>query len=418
MKKTFKTLIAVILAMIIATGSISAFAAKETVILDYIDEKYEYFYGSQLTEGKNSIDLSGDELYYYHDFKAEKDGYYIIETNPMHIWWIAVAEETSSGRYIDEALTDYTNISYEEENEKNILFLEKGTYIFFTDKNEEFNGKTTFGIEYAGAEITGFDFEGGVKYSLLAYSDIYSEYFDETEKYYGFFNPGKTTLTFDSGKTCNIDLWYQMFKSDSEITEGENTIAIEFAGKTFEKTVLVHGIEYYVKSVEVKNFDEFDTVEAYYDGCIKDDNVDFTGLEFVVEFTNGEKKTVVADDLYTEIELPDGNPSPVEIYYEYDQDDNGNACFYLWVHGEEYAVLPVETVEVSAFENMSHLAEENTIVISEESDEIFWDYINILTSAGTDEFWDEFRNLFEDFFTFIPDIMKGIFSNVALFFGF
>ena len=121
MKKTLKTLIAVFLAMIIATGSVSAFAAKETVILDYIDEKYEYFYGSQLTEGKNSIDLSGDELYYYHDFKAEKDGYYIIETNPMHIWWIAVAEETSSGRYIDEALTDYTNISYEEENEKNIL---------------------------------------------------------------------------------------------------------------------------------------------------------------------------------------------------------------------------------------------------------------------------------------------------------
>lgn len=419
MKKTLKTLIAVILAMIIATGSMSAFAAGETIVLDLQDWKDEYFYSSQLTEGENSINLSGDELYFYHEFEAEKDGYYIVETNPEHIWWIAVAEKNSSGRYIDEALTDYTNISYEEENEKNLFFLEKGSYIIFTDRNEEFDGKTTLGIEYAGAEITGFDFEGGVKYNLIPQVNIIYFYYEENEDYNLFyFIPGNSTLSFDSGKTYDTDIEFLEYKSESEITEGENTITFEIAGKTFEKTVLVQGVEHNIKSVEVKNFDKYDTVKVYYDGCIKTDDIDFSDLEFIVEFSNGEKKTIAADEMQTTIELPNGNPVSVNLYYEYDMDENGNICFDIWVHDKEYAVLPVEVIEASTNENRKHLSDENTFVIAEETGDILWSYMNFVMSMGTDEVFDEMMVLLENLFTFIPDVMKGIFSNFALFLGF
>ncbi len=420
MKKAIRVITAVILAMIIATGSVSAFASSETVVLDFAGEKFEYFYGGKLTEGENNLDFSGDELYLYYEFEAEKDGYYVIETDPWHILWFACAKKTASGRYDDDNLADYSNLVYSE-TEENLFYFEKGTYTVFADKNEEINEKTTVGIEYAGAELTAVDFDGGVKYGLIYDLDIYCEYDEDIGKYLGIFNSGNATLSFDSGKTYGLELGYLWFESESGITEGENTITFDFVGKPFEKTILVENIDKHIKSVEVTNFDEFDTVEVYYDGCLNDYDVDFTGLEMVVEFINGEKETVVVDSYYTMVKLPNGNPMPIELYCSYDTDDNGNVVFSVWIadtYFTDLVVLPVEAVETSTFENMEHLSEENTNVIIGKTDEIFLNYINILLGESTDEIFSELKVLFENYLTFIPDIVKGIFGNISLFLGF
>lgn len=415
MKKTLRTLIAVILASVIAMGSMSAFAANETITLDFYDDKYEYIYGGNLTEGKNNVDISGEDLYFYYEFEAGKDGYYIVETVTEGIWWIAAAEKNTAGRYDEENLLDYTAADYSEgDTEKYLYYLEKGTYIIFADKNEEGTETTTFGIEYAGAEITAFDFEGGVKYNLVPDLDIFCE-LDE-DGYYNVFRPGKTTISFDSSKTYDVEFWFMMFESESEITEGENKITVEFAGKTFEKTILVQGIEHNIKSIEVKNFDEFDTVKAYYDGCLDDYDVDFIGLELVVEFSNGEKETLIESyEKDAVIMLPNGNPTTIYPDYGYGTDENGNAYFYVNVHGKEYVNLPVEKIEASAFENIEHLSEENTFVIDEQNSELLWNFIDVLLNVDTDEFFSSLKYFLEDFFTLVPAIANGIFGNFKQF---
>lgn len=420
MKKTAKTLIAVILAAVIAMGSMSAFAAEEKIVWDFYGDEYEYTFKHQLAEGVNSLSMEGDDLFLCYEFEAEKDGYYFFNCNWEDLCDIEIAEKNSTGRYNADDCVDSMNVYfYNEEDELSdfdnyLFFLEEGTYVVATDKYNESVETAAIGIEYAGEKLTGFDFEGGVKHNLIPDYNFYISEWESDDEFitYGF-TPAKTKLTFDSGKTYDIFLYDLEFESELEIIEGEYEITVEFLGETFEKRIRVFDITHDVKSIEVKNFDKYNTVTEYYDGCLE---YDLTGLEYVIEFADGEKETIVSEGYgMTGIDLQNGNPAYIFLGYGYEKDENGNVSFVMTLGDHEYVNLPVEKIEATKLEDSKHLAQEN---ISEIEDELYmlqWNFEDVIFCFNTEWFFSTLSFFLKDLFTLIPAIANGVFGNIMQF---
>lgn len=418
MKKTVKTLIAVILAAVIAMGSMSAFAANEKTVWDFYGEEYEYTFKCQLAEGVNSLSMEGDDLFLCYEFEAEKDGYYFFYYNWEDLCNIEIAEKNSTGRYNVEDCVDFTSVYFYDEDgsedysiDRFFCFLEEGTYVVATDKYDESVGGTIISIEYAGEKLTGFDFEGGVKYNLIPDYNISCWEEDGVVTYN--FTPGKTKLTFDSGKTYDIFLYGVDFETETEITEGEYDITVEFCGETFEKTISVYDITHDVKSIEVKNFDKYNTVKEYYDGCLE---YDLEGLEYVIEFADGRKETIVSGRYgMMGIDLQNGNPAYIFLGYGCEKDENGNVSFVMTLGGHEYVNLPVEKIEASKLEDSKHLAEENISEIEDEFYMLQWNFEDVIRCFNTEWFFSTLSFFLKDLFTLVPAIANDVFGNIMQF---
>lgn len=418
MKRTLKTIIAVILAAIIAAGSISAFAAEEKITLDFYGDKYEYISKGTLAEGENNLSVKGDNIFLYYEFEAEKDGYYLFNYLLDEIIDFVVFEKNSTGKYEAEDSLEYEYLMFRDENtansdlENHLYLLEEGTYIVMIDKWDENIESAKITAEYEGAELTGFDFEGGVKFNLIPNYNIGWWEEDNGDRIYEL-DPGKTTLTFDSGKSYDVYLYSLDFRYDGDITEGEYDITVEFGCKNFEKTISVYDITHDVKSIEVKNFDKYDTVKKFYDGCL---NYDFTGLEFVIEFANGKKETIVSDGYnMMGIDLQNGNPAYIFLIYDYETDENGNVYFSIRLSDHEFVNLPVKAEDATKSENAMHLSQENINVIRDEFYSLKWSFEDIFTIWEITELPYVISYFFRNLFTVIPDIIGGIMGNIGKF---
>lgn len=418
MKRTLKTIIAVILAAIIAAGSISAFAAEEKITLDFYGDEYEYISKGTLAEGENNLSVKGDNIFLYYEFEAEKDGYYLFNYLWDEIIDFVVFEKNSTGKYEAEDSLEYEYLMFRDENtansdlENHLYLLEEGTYIVMIDKWDENIESAKITAEYAGAELTGLDFAGGVKFNLIPNYNLRWWEEENGERIYEF-DTGKTTLTFDSGKSYDVYLYSLDFRYDGDITEGEYDITVEFGGKNFEKTISVYDITHDVKSIEVKNFDKYDTVKRFYDGCL---NYDFTGLEFVIEFANGKKETIVSDGYnMMGIDLQNGNPAYIFLIYDYETDENGNVYFSIRLSDHEFVNLPVKAEDATKSENAMHLSQENINVIRDEFYSLKWSFEDIFSIWEITELPYVISYFFRNLFTVIPDIIGGIMGNIGKF---
>ena len=169
MKKTFKTIVAAVLCLIMSFGAFSAFAAENTIVTWYDDA---FYYGGELQLGKNNIEVNNDK-YVYYNFNAENGGYYeisypdAIEDNEVAVVWNL---EKNGGYYYQEdgILNDLDSC---------LFFFDEGDVnlgIIFAVEYEEKNADVS--IEYLGSEITDkFDFFNIIR--CFCNSKVFCEFF-------------------------------------------------------------------------------------------------------------------------------------------------------------------------------------------------------------------------------------------------
>lgn len=418
MKKIFKTLIALILAAVFAMSSMSAFAADSNGTITwqiYADEKTEFVYAGVLSEGKNTVQNSNANEYFYFVFEAEKNGYYFINFNRGQIGGVHIPEKVENsdckGAKDGEYLYFYLEDTYRDQV---LYYFEEGTHIICAERGYADYKETDIFIEYAGAEITGLDFEGGVKYDLIPEYNINEKSYDNGVYTYNFY-PCITKLSFDSGRVYDVVVYDLCFETETEVTEGKYDITVDFLGKTFDKTISVYDITHTVKSIEVKNFENYDTVTEYFDGCL---GYDMTGLEITVEFADGREETIKTGGTgMMGLDLQNGNPAYIYLTYGYCTDDDGNVYFVLKLAEHEYVNLPVEKIDATKLENSKHMTEENFETVKDEVSWLRWD-LEYLFEKDSELKAEALRDLVCDLFYALPNIMREVFERFNAFFAF
>ena len=80
MKRTLKTLLALMLAAVTVMTCTAAFAAEENgkLLWEFYDSEYTYDIAGEITTGVNTLTSPEDSYYFCYEFNVEKSGYYTI----------------------------------------------------------------------------------------------------------------------------------------------------------------------------------------------------------------------------------------------------------------------------------------------------------------------------------------------------
>ena len=352
MKKTFKSLTAVILTFIIAFGSFTAFAAEDKPVLMLND--FEYSYAGSLSEGKNSFETPAEE-YFYVTFDAEKAGYYCITHNWTEITNFLHPEtiENSVVTELDESVYLDTE-EFETETDKYLFRLEEGENILLGHVSFDITAGDPSDIEitYFGEKVSDISFAGGTEYFLIPEWSIYEIYEEEySEPHFGFYG-GKTQITFDSGETISITDHEFICTFDDGYGVGEKNITVLFFDEEFSKTVSIYPISKEISKVEVEGIEDYLDVPIAYDGEIL---YDFNGMKITVTYSDGYTETVTVEDgEWQTIQLRNGNPDYFPLDYYYDHEDE-NVDFCVTVANEEFIREDCTPRDATGKENRQHL---------------------------------------------------------------
>lgn len=368
MKKTIRKILAAVLALTMLLGNFTAFAAEDKESIVYGSDTV-LPYAGELKEGENSINFPDDSGYAYVEFTAEKDGYYLFTNkseNLYYSWrWLRSLEKSEDGKYY----LDDTHIfsSYGDTYVSSVFYFEAGEVlcIIMTDDTSMVMKAEA---EYLGAEITDIDFSEGIDYPMIPEYDIYHTRYDAPGYSYAFY-AYEPVVTFDSGKTIGgagscIEIGI-CCSSETEMTDGEYTVNVYFADKTFEKTIEVRPVTAYIEKIEAIDPEKFYGIE-YYDGdCF------YLGCNatYNVTFTSGETVQVGSE---TDFEVP-GLNRELWISREYNETSEG-AVVEIEVLDHEFAEYPCEIKSAEASENFSHMADECSYIINDFIWECEWYY--------------------------------------------
>lgn len=417
MRKTFKTLTAVILAFVIAFGSFTAFAAEDKPVITW--NEVEYNYAGTLSEGKNSFEIPSDETFYV-TFDAEKPGYYCITYNwreISHFW----SPETIENGDITE-IKDYEYLNTEKfgtELDHYLFLFEEGENILLSEVGYDIMAGDPSDIEivYFGEKATDISFAGGTEYFLVPEWNIY-EHYDEEEKYPGtsyYITGGETQITFDSGKTISLVNHEFICTFDDEYGIGEKNITVYFFGETFKKTVSIYPVSKVITKVEVENLEKYlDVPVAYNDNII----YDFDGMKITITYSDGYTETITTEPgEWQAIELRNGNPDYYPIDYYYEREDE-SVDFCVTIASEEFIREDCTLREATGRENRQHL---NYRIYEILSDTV-WDIrYNFASLAWASNLWegiiylrralfnsaDEIFTAFESIVEEVTDCLRG-----------
>ena len=345
MKKAFKSIVSVLLALVFTFSCATVIFAAEN---ESIRTSYgrEFGYAGKLELGKTSIRVNNDELLYY-TFNAENDGYYVItypdaiKENEVAVAW---SLEKINGIY-EEVDGCYTDLN------SGLFRFEAGTNnigIIFAVEYEEENAEIE--IEYLGSEITDISFPVGTEYPLINNIDIMHNY----SEYYAL-NLKTFSLVFDSGKTKEYVYSYYIYLDctvDGSLKKGENTVIIDFNGKQFAKTLTVADAADYVEKIEL--IGDGMKVVKYYNNNYDED----ASSQFKITYKDGSSVTAKIDD---EIDLKTGNPETYTLvcrYSEYGELEEEELYGTIRLAGRDYAEFEVEICEASVSENLKLFYEE------------------------------------------------------------
>ncbi len=338
MKKTIKSLFALVLTVILAFSGVSAaFAAEnETIITSY---GRDFGYAGKLKLGKTDIRVNNDELLYY-TFNAENDGYYLI-TYPEAI----DGNEVAVARSLEKLYGAYEEVDGSNTGLNSRLFRFdagiRNICIIFADEYEEKNAEIE--IEYLGSEIVDFSFPIGTDYPLINNSDLIM-----IVSYEYFLNIGKFSVVFDSGKTLETESDYVYGEFGSSPKKGENAVDVTWEDVTISKTLTVAEATDYIEKVELMN-DSLDVVK-YYSGHYEE-NAD---AQYRITYKDGTQITAKIDD---EIDLKTGNPEKYTLvmrYSDYGVLDSDELYGTVRLAGYDFEVYEVNLVNASPSENIKY----------------------------------------------------------------
>lgn len=351
MKRTIKTAVAMLLAIIIACGSMVAFAATPADIqcnLTDADETLTYAYAGNLTVDGDSAVISAKEnnKYVYFTFEAEEEGYYKISSNSCSFddGWFCVPERYEDGVYYGVTQGVSGNDFTDE-----YVYLEKGEHIVCI--NFYWLNEDVFKVEYVG-ELVGVKFDDEDVRKLVLGSNIWEEYDKNGELYYFF--SSSVEFEFSSGDKFVIDYADVKAYSAKELEHGENEVEIEVYGlvERIATKINVVDVTKLISKIEMTNVEDYTTLKYYYNY-----NIDFPSVEnetLTVTYTDGTTEIIEDFDGYVYLKKY-GIPVMSDCYY----DDYSGYKFYVFAANEKFIEAECKIERASDKENLDRYNELN-----------------------------------------------------------
>ncbi len=412
MKKKIKSALAIILALMLCFGSISASAADTAENEKLIIWDTEYIYAGEATEGENSIDYNEDICFYYDVFNVTKAGYYLFTFSEFT--WFCIPDE------FDEELGQYITLkenfySFEEGLSKSLMYLEPGKTFIAIDLYSDYNGENKYSIEYFAEEISDIYIQEFNK-DLIYYNDEF--YFSDDSNYGEVYSV--PTVTFSNGKTFEPNN-PQIISFETELIEGNKynfTVTFGEYSKVYEVTRGFYAD--FVKDIKLSNEELFLTVFRDYSGYYFTYNgfyvwePFFTGESVTITYTDGKTFTAPLYDYNygsTMIVLPSGEEAELSIHYNIDYDeetDEESVSLVYAIGNEEIIARECEIQEQSTGENFLDIIYDGItdrlmiilefIIIARGSD--FSDLIYLISDYAT-YYFDTYTYQFEEFASLI-----------------
>lgn len=340
MKKTIKTAIAMVLALIIACGSLTAFASTPADIEWNFDPDFDnivYAYAGELAVDSNtSVSPAEDNNFVYCTFDAAEDGYYMFTSNYDNIDWIGIPAKFENGVYYN--VKDYKDSG--EYHTQQTYYLEAGEYIvgvdFYNSDPEEIS------VDFLG-DIVNIVVDEEALGGLIYGTDIYENTAEELDGKYWV--ETSVTIEFENGTDITEEYSALLAFTDEEITKGEYEVELGVYCFPYRQkaTINVFDIRDLVAKVEIENIEGYTSI--YYDYNYDYYNTAMGDEDLTVTYTDGT--TEVIED-FTGFDVLE-NGAWVEAYYDYD--DEGNYCFIINVAGVEYINETCTESEAGFFEN-------------------------------------------------------------------
>ena len=329
MKKTFKTLLALILAAVMALGCISAFAAEETdkLLWDYYGSEYTYDIAGEITTGTNILTAPEDSYFFCYELNIEESGYYTVGFSDYFFdGWIGVPQETDGFTASGEADRFYYN-NDDGITEFTYKLDEGKTYICF-DAYTLFENKS-FEVTYQGKSIESMEYGN----KLLLNRDIYF-YEDSCEIY------ADASVTFSSGNTTSFS--YVCAEAPDGYKKGASTVIYTGFGENIDIEIDVMLITEIISDIEIANIESYLDTKVYYDGY----EGSLPAKETVIfTFSDGSKfESIYESYIDNYIILPDGS----EIYYHIYTTENSDGNITLCVESAGSDIKTYECEETKA----------------------------------------------------------------------
>ncbi len=282
MKKTIRNAFALLLALVIACGGVTAFAQTPGDIEWYFgdDEPWIYSYAGTLTVGEETVlPPVSEEKSVYLTIDIKESGYYKINVDSDI--WFGMQSKNSDGIYeyvIDHMIKEYGTPSY--------YYLEPGEYIIGLDLFEERAVKVS--AEYVG-EVTGFEYDKTELENMILGYDIYEG--DETPY---MFEISSFSVDFSLGEKKIFDYVTVFVYTENQLVKGENDVEIGLFGAPYreEATIGIIEIADIIASVEFSNLEDYAYVTRYYNGNVYAPRME--GETVTVTYTDGT--TEILDD--------------------------------------------------------------------------------------------------------------------------
>lgn len=259
MKKTLRNAIAMLLALVIACGSLTAFAQTPGDIEWYFggDEAWIYSYAGTLTVGEDTVlPPVSDVKSVYLTLEIEESGYYKI-TVDSDIWYGIPAD------YVDGAYEDaMDSMAYADSVSPRYYYLEEGETIIGFDLYEDKG--VTARVDPVG-NITAIEFDRSQLEDRLLGYNLY-----EGDEGAYLIDVDVAKVKFSNDEELELAWACIYVYSEIQLVKGENTVEIGLWGVPYreEATVSIIEITDIIESVEVSNLKDYAYVTEYYNGNI------------------------------------------------------------------------------------------------------------------------------------------------------
>lgn len=372
MKKTVKTVIATFLALIIACGSLTAFASTPADIEWSFDPDFDsmvYSYAGELEVDAETAYVSPkeDSSNVYCTFEAAEDGYYMISSTYYSSEWFGIPEKYENGVYcgVKDCKSSGEYLSQQT------YYLEAGEYVIGFDFFER--GPEEVSIDFLG-DIVNIAVDEEALSKLIYDVSFYENIVDELDgKYWA---ETSVTIEFENGTDISEEYSALLVFTDEKITKGEYEVELGVFCYPYRQkaTINVIDIRDLVAKIELENLEGFTNI--FYDYNYEYYNTTLGDEDLTVTYTDGTTETLEDFSGFDFLEVG----AWVEAYYDYD--DEGNYCFIVEIAGVEYINETCTEEEASFLTNSAVYHTTNYISLA---NAFFWMriYFGDIFSAGS-----------------------------------
>ena len=284
MKKTIKTAVAMLLALIMVCGSLTAFASSPADIewnFWEAEENSVYNYAGEITVDAGATDVKGSggeefEKLVYYTFEAEETGYYSVETSGE--CWFGIPDRYEDGVYRDTK--DYTESYGFAER---IYYLEAGEYII------------GFDLYYDATDEVSINFYGDIvniscdekTFKDLIFNSSINESGDEEAEHDYWIDANAIMIEFENGADVIRECTTILIYTDEELTKGEYDVEIGIYGIPYRQkaTISIIDIKDVIAKIELEDLELFTERVYYFNGSKY--NVSTGTEDLVITYTDG-----------------------------------------------------------------------------------------------------------------------------------